>query len=725
MGIQDLKLSRRAALQGFAGFVVAMQLPLGRNPLALAQQAAEPFAPNAFVRVGTDNLVTILIKHIEFGQGPYTGLATLAADEMDADWAQVRAESAPANVALYANTGFGMQGTGGSSAVADSFEKMRRAGAAARAMLVAAAAETWGVPAAEIAVANGIVSHAASGKSSNFGDLAAKAGTMPTIDPASVTLKEASAFTMIGKDIDQGPVKRIDSAAKTNGSAIFTIDIRADNMLTVVVARSPRFGGKVAAFDDSAAKQVRDVVAIKQISSGIAVYAKGMWPALKARDLLKITWDDSAAEGRSSEAIFDEYKALARTAGTVAGTKGDAEAALAGAETVIEAEFVFPYLAHGPMEPLDGFIVWDGTTAKTRFGSQIQTGDQMAIAKVLGIGMENVFIDTMIAGGSFGRRAQGSMHLAVELAEVAKAVDPGTPVKLVWTREDDIRGGYYRPAYVHRLRGGVKDGKIVAWTGTIVGQSIMGGGPMAAAIQNGVDPTSVEGARELPYEIADFRSELHTTESPVSVLWWRSVGHTHTGYAVECFVDELLEAAGKDPVAGRLEMMAAQPRAAGVLQAVAKLANWTGPMAADGRARGVAVVESFGSFVAQIAEVSAGEGGVPKVHKVWCAVDCGIAVNPDVIRAQMEGGIGYGIGHALFAEVTLKDGLVVQGNFDTYRSLRINEMPDVEVTLGPTTETPPGVGEPGLPAVAPAVANAMARLGLGRPKRLPFVGGIV
>ena len=725
MGIHDVTLSRRAALQGFAGLVIAMQLPIGRSAAAQAQGVSAPFAPNAFVRVGADNIVTVLSKHIEFGQGPYTGLTTLAAEEMDADWAQMRAESAPANVQLYANLNMGAQGTGGSSAIANSFDQMRRAGAAARAMLVAAAAETWGVAASEITVAKGVVSHAATGKSASFGELAAKAATMPPIDPATVTLKDASAYTMVGKDIGQGPVKRIDSVGKTNGSAIFTIDIRAEGMLTVVVARSPRFGGKVASFDDAKARAVKGVVDVKQLSSGVAVYATGMWPALKGREALAITWDDSAAEGRSSEAILDSYKALATTAGPVAGTKGDANAALAAADKVIEAEYVFPYLAHAPMEPLDGYLEWDSKTAKARFGSQFQTGEHAAIAQVLGLPPESVSLETMIAGGSFGRRAQGTMHLAVELAEAAKAIGPGKPVKLVWTREDDLRGGYYRPAYVHRLKGGVKDGKITAWTGTVVGQSIMKGGPMAAAIQGGIDPTSIEGARELPYDIADFRAELHTTENPIPILWWRSVGHTHTGYAVECFIDELLEATGQDPVEGRLAMMSAAPRAAGVLKAVAKLANWTGPKGADGRARGVAVVESFGSFVAQIADVSAGSDGAPKIHKIWCAVDCGVAVNPDVIRAQMEGGIGYGIGHALFAEITLKDGLVQQTNFDSYRSLRINEMPEVEVVIVPSTEKPTGVGEPGLPAVAPAMANAMARLGLGRPKRLPFVGGIV
>jgi isoquinoline 1-oxidoreductase beta subunit len=332
----------------------------------------------------------------------------------------------------------------------------------------------------------------------------------------------------------------------------------------------------------------------------------------------------------------------------------------------------------------------------------------------------------MLAGGSFGRRAQVSQHLAAELAMVAKAIGPNRPVKLVWTREDDLTGGYYRPLFLHKLRGAVKDGKIAAWTDSIVGQSFFLGTPFEAmVVKNGIDSTMIEGANELPYEIADFACEVHTAKVGVPTLWWRSVGHTHTAYAVECFVDELLQAAGLDPVAGRLAMMGKEPRAMGVLKAVAELAKWNGPNPVEGRARGVAVVESFGSFVAQIAEVSLGSDGEPKVHKVWCAVDCGVAVNPDVIRAQMEGGIGFGIGQALYGEITLDAGKPVQTNFDSYRSLRIHEMPAVEVMIIASTEKPTGVGEPSVPPIGPAVANALARLGQVRPRQLPMVGGTV
>ncbi|MGH8222774.1 MAG: xanthine dehydrogenase family protein molybdopterin-binding subunit, partial [Woeseiaceae bacterium] len=460
---------------------------------------------------------------------------------------------------------------------------------------------------------------------------------------------------------------------------------------------------------------------IKQLPSGVAVYAHSTWPAIRARELLKITWDESAAEKRGSEQIIEQYRALARKPGVLAAEHGDTQTALGG-DGVIEAEFVLPYLAHAPMEPLDGYLRWDSQGAQARFGSQLQTPDQQAIAKVLGLPAERVAIETLFAGGSFGRRAQQDQQFAVELAEVAKAIGPGCPVKLVWTREDDIRGGYYRPIFVHRLRGVVREGKISAWSNTVVGQSLIKGTPFESfGYKDGLDSQMVEGASELPYEIPNFRCDAHIGEVGVPTLWWRSVGHTHTGFVVESFVDELLQAAGKDPVAGRLEMMGKAPREAGVLRAVAALAQWNGPGPVNGRARGVAVVKSFNSYVAQIAEVSIGDGGVPRVHKVWCAVDCGVAVNPDVIRAQMEGGIGFGVGHALFGEITLDEGRVVQSNFDTYRSLRMHEMPEIEVTIVPSTEKPTGVGEPGVPPAAPAVANALARLpGRARPRRLPL-----
>ena len=719
MTIHDRSLSRRAILKGGAGLALGIYIAHGGK--AFAQTPPAPasvnIAPNTFLVIKPDNTVTVLCKHIEFGQGPFTGMATLVAEELDADWAQMRAEHAPSNPVLYKNLVFGVQGTGGSSAIANSYEQMRKVGAAARAMLVSAAAAEWNVPAAEVTVEKGVIRHS-SGKEGRFGAFAEKAMQQPV--PADPKLKDPSAFRLIGRE---GAVKRLDSAIKSDGSAEFTLDIKDPDTLTALVARSPRFGGTVASFDASAALAVPGVVDVKRVPTGVAVYAKGFWPAKTGRDALKITWDDSKAESRGTAQLLTEFRTLSKTPGKTVKQEGDVDAAIAKGGRLIEAEYVFPYLAHAPMEPLNAFMKWEGATASARFGSQFPTPDHAAIAKVLGIGIDKVHLQTILAGGSFGRRAQQTVHVALELAEVVKAAGPGKPVKLVWTREDDMRGGYYRPFSIHRMRGVVRDGKIEAWSDTIVGQSIMKGSPFEAmTFKDGLDSTAYEGAHDIPYEVANFKCDLHQVDVGIPVLWWRSVGHTHTGYAVEAFVDELLQAAGQDPVEGRLAMMGKSPRHAGVLKAVAELADWKGAKTQSGRARGVAVVKSFDTYVAQIADVSMGEEG-PIVHKVWCAVDCGVAVNPDIIRAQMEGGIGFGLGHILYAEQTLDEGRPVAGNFDAYRSLRINEMPQIEVAIVRSTEKPTGVGEPGVPPIGPAVANAMAKLGLKRPAQLPIVQG--
>jgi isoquinoline 1-oxidoreductase subunit beta len=720
MTLHDRNISRRSVLTGGGALAIAFHLPrLARAQAGAALNA--PAMPNAFLRIGADNTVTVICKHVEMGQGPYTGLTTIVAEELDADWSQMRAESAPVNAKLYNNLTMGpIQGTGGSSAITNSYVQLRKAGAAARAMLVQAAAQAWNVSPAEITVSGGVLRHASSGRESKFGAFTEAASKLPV--PENPPLKDPSQFRLIGKE---GAVKKLDVPAKTNGAAQFTIDIREPDMLTVVVARPTRFNAKIASVDDIDARKIPGVIDVKTLPSGVAVYATGMWPALKGRDALRITWDEAGTEQRNTEQLVSEYRALAKTQGTIAAAHGDVASALKRAGKIIEAEFVFPYLAHAPMEPLDGFLKWDGARAVARFGCQFQTVEHARIAAVLGLKPEQVQIETLYAGGSFGRRAQPSAHHVAELAAAAKAIGPGRPVKLVWTREDDIRGGYYRPMFVHRLRGGLENGKIIAWSDTVVGQSFIKGTPFEAAmIKNGIDPLAVEGSSNIPYRIENFSCDLHLTDVGVPTLSWRSVGHTHTGYAVECFVDELLQTAGKDPVAGRLEMMEQNSRHAGALRAVADLAKWSGPSPKDGRARGVAVVEAFGSYIAQIAEISIGDGGEPRVHKVWCAVDCGVAVNPDVIRAQMEGGIGFGLGHILFAEVPLADGRPVPKNFDRYRSLRINEMPDVEVAIVKSSEHPTGVGEPGVPPIGPAVANALARLGLQRPRRLPMVQGV-
>ncbi|TKA95386.1 xanthine dehydrogenase family protein molybdopterin-binding subunit [Cereibacter changlensis] len=707
------QLSRRGFLAGTAGFTLALTLPLGGARAQTAAAAGStPFAPNAFVRIASDDTVTVMIKHLEMGQGPYTGLATLVAEELDADWSQMRAEGAPGNDALYANLLFGAQGTGGSTAMANSYMQMRKAGAAARAMLVEAAAAEWGVPAEEITVSAGKVAHP-SGKSSGFGALAAAAAGMAV--PEDPPVKDPKDFVLIGTDRP-----KLDSVAKANGTAGFTMDVYREGMLTVVVARAPKFGAKLRSVDDAAALQVKGVEMVREISSGVAVYATGTFAALKGRDALVLEWDESGAETRSSAQMLQDLSDAAKSGGAMVEEAGDA-GAIDGAAEVLEAEFRFPYLAHAPMEPLDAVIETKAGKAEMWFGSQFPSFDKPTAAGVLGMKPEDVQINVLLAGGSFGRRAQGSAHLAKEVAEVAKAAERDGVFKLVWTREDDLQGGYYRPATVHRLRAGIDaEGRIVGWENAVANQSIMAGTPMEATMQNGLDATSYEGSNDLPYDVGARRITWARVDSPVPVLWWRSVGHTHTAYAVEVFLDEVLEKAGKDPVQGRLDLMLPEAtRQRAVLEKVAEIANWSGRRA-EGKGYGVALAKSFGTYVAQILEVE-DRNGFPHVTQVWCAVDCGVAVNPNVIRAQMEGGIGYALGTALFNEITLGEGGgVEQHNFDGYRMLRISEMPKVEVAIIQSGEDPTGVGEPGVPPLAPALANAWRALTGQTVHQLPF-----
>jgi isoquinoline 1-oxidoreductase subunit beta len=667
-----------------------------------------------FVKIAPDNTVTVMVKHLEMGQGPYTGLATLVAEELDADWSQMRAEGAPADAERYKNLAFGIQGTGGSTAIANSYEQMRKAGATARAMLVSAAAQTWAVPPEQITAHKGVVRHAASGRQATFGELAEKAASQTP--PSTVKLKDPAQFTLIGKS-----APRLDSGAKSTGQALFTIDVQRPEALTVLVVHPPRFGAKATSVDDRAARGMRGIVDVKIIPQGVAVYANGFWAAKKARDALRIQWDETGAERRGTDELLAAYRAQALQPDATAMNRGNAASALKLAAKTIEAEYIFPYLAHAPLEPLDCAMELRNGACEAWFGCQLQTVDHKTIIKVMGLPESQVKLNTLFAGGSFGRRAQPSGDLAAEAAEALKALGRDASIKLVWTREDDIRGGRYRPFVLHRVRGAVdKGGSISAWEHSIVAQSIIKGSPFEAMMTDGLDPTTTEGASDMPYAIDNLRVTARTMDVGVPVLWWRSVGHTHTAYVTETFVDELLAAAGKDPVQGRLALLKGHPRHAGVLKAVARLAGWRGAKVGPNRARGVAVHKSFETYVAQIAEVSRGSDGMPKVEKVWCAVDCGVAVNPDNIKSQMEGGIGFGLGAVLFDEITLDAGRVVQANFNDYRMLRINEMPTVEVHVVPSTEKPTGVGEPGVPPIGPAVANAWRVLTGKTVRHLPF-----
>ena len=646
---------------GAAGLVVGFGwLPATRAsaaaPLAsTAAPIAAPLTPNAFVRVGSDNLVTIVCKHHEMGQGNTTGLATLAADELDADWSLVRTEYAPSNPKVYNNLAFGeLQGTGGSTAIANSFEQMRSAGATARAMLVAAAADAWKVPAAEIKTSNNVLSHA-SGKRATYGEMAVAAGRMEV--PKNVVLKTPAQFTLIGKDMVGGKkaTPRVDSPSKCDGSAVYTIDMKLPGLLTAVIAFPPSFGAKVVSFDASEALKVKGVTDVVQVPEGVAVVGTGTWAAIKGRKALKVQWDESAAASLDTDALLTQYRALASQPGTPFTKPAATEPAPKAAVKTIEAVYEFPFLAHAAMEPMN-CVAWlhDGML-ETWAGHQFPTFDQMFAAKAANLPPEKVVLHTLVSGGSFGRRANSWSDFTVAAVNVAVAIKGKAPVRLQFSREDDTGAGLYRPAYVHAVKVGLDaSGKVVGWKHTVVGQSIMAGGPMAMMIKDGIDPTSVEGVSPTVYAIPAMTGELHSPVLPVRPLWWRSVGSTHTAFVMETMMDELAVAAGTDPLTFRLGLLEKSPRAAAVLKLAAEKAGW-GKALPGGSAQGIAVHESFGSFVAQVAEVSLKNGKV-KVERVVCAVDCGVAVNPDVIRAQMEGCIGFGLGAMLYSEVEVKGG---------------------------------------------------------------------
>jgi isoquinoline 1-oxidoreductase beta subunit len=713
--------SRRRFLQGAAGLTLAIYLPASTAAAESRKAAVTAFEPNAFLRITADNNVTVISKHLEMGQGTYTGLATIVAEELDADWSQVHVEGAPADAKRYNNLFWGpAQGTGGSTAIANSWEQLRKAGASARAMLVAAAARQWKVPAAEIIVAGGVVMHQASGRKASFGQLArAAADEMP---PAEVVLKDPKDFKLIGTR-----VPRKDSVAKTTGKAVYTQDIRLPGMLTAVVAHPPRFGATVKSFDAAKARAVKGVIDVVQIPTGVAVLARDTWSAKKGRDALVVEWDETRAFKLGSEQILAQYRELAKSPGLVAARTGDADKAVATAARTLEASYDFPYLAHAAMEPMncvvalgkDGCDVWNG--------EQMHTADQAALAKLFGLAPEKVRINTLYAGGSFGRRANKDSDYPLEAAHIVKAIDGRAPVKLVWLREDDMRAGYFRPLFHHRLWAGLDDqGELVGWHHRLVGQSILAASPFAAMVKDGIDGASVEGASNLPYAIPNLLVELHTpTDIKVPVLWWRSVGSTHTAFSTECFIDELAQAAGKDPVAWRLSMLEKHPRHAAVLKLAADRAGWSTPLpagkAGERRGRGVALHESFRTTVAEIAEVTVQENGSYRVDRVVCAVDCGVAINPDVIRAQVEGSVGFALSTVLQGgAITLTDGKVDQANFDDFPLVTIANMPRVEVHIVPSAVAPTGIGEPGVPPLAPAVANALAAATGKRVRQLPI-----
>ncbi|WP_425405731.1 molybdopterin cofactor-binding domain-containing protein [Hwanghaeella sp.] len=715
----SIQTSRRTLLKGAAASSIALVIGMRANGTFAAAPTVAHLNP--FVSISDDGVVHVIIKHFEMGQGTTTGLATLVAEELDADWNRVAVHFAPADKEKYKNLFFGAQGTGGSTAMANSYMQYRQAAAAARAVLVQAAAEMWNVPASQITISGSVLK--AGDKRADFGEAAVKASGLTA--PENPVIKDPSEFRLIGLD----RLPRKDSHLKTTGLATFAMDVKVPGMVYAVLIRSPRFGGKLVSFDASGAESIPGFVGAKALPTGaaIAVYGKNTWAAIQARDAITADWDFSAAENRSTDELTAYHHSLLDTPQFEAVEGADrsaTEAAVAAADQVIETELTFPFLAHAPMEPLNCVIEPTETGIRVHDGCQFPGAVKPTLAHVLEMDPEQIEIRTVYAGGSFGRRATTNADYQVEAAMAFAMLGRKTPVKLVWTREDDIKGGYYRPMFAHRVRVGLKGGKISAWDHRVAGKPIIKGTPfesLAMPPGSQVDATSVEGVNDSHYAIPAMSVGLSDAETQVPVLWWRSVGHTHTAFAMETTIDQVAEALGKDPVAYRLELLSDggkdQERLAGVLKLAAEKAGWGNP--SPGRHQGIAVHKSFNTYVAEVVEVSVNEGAV-KIEKVVCAVDCGTAVNPDVIRAQMEGGIGYGLGHVIRNRITLTEGEVDQFNFPDYEPLRINEMPVVEVHIVASAEAPTGVGEPGVPPVGPALANAIYAATGTRVSRLPM-----
>ena len=722
------KLTRRDFIRatGLAGggLMLAIGLPGGRGlggRLALAQPAEQaPYPPAAFVRIGADDSVTVLINKLEFGQGVFTSMAMLIAEELDCDWSRVRAEHAPA-AKVYSHPGFGIQMTGGSQSIASSWAQYRTIGATARLMLIQAAARQWNVAPERIDTRAGVLIEIGGKKRrASFGSLAEAAMKLPV--PARAGIKaDPKDFDLIGK-----PTRRIDARDKVNGRAEYAIDKKLPGMRIAVVARPPLFGGRMSKLDAEKAKTFKGVVAVIPVQvdrggTGAAVIADGYWPAAQARELLAIEW--VLPPGVSSSEQLAQYRQLARQPGLPARRDGSAEA-LAAAARRLDAEFSFPYLAHAAMEPLSCVVDLQPDRMTVWCGSQFQTIDQVLAASAAGLQPEQVELVTTFAGGGFGRRANPASDYVVEAVRVAREMKKAgidAPVKVIWSREDDMRGGYYRPMHVHRVSVGL-DGKGMpsAWQHVIVGQSILKGTVFEKhLVKDGVDATMTEGVVDTPYRLPNMQVSVHHPEANVPVLWWRSVGHTHTAFVMETLIDEMAAAAGKDPIAYRLELLdAGHPRHRAVLNLVREKSDWNRPPP-KGRARGVAVHESFDSVCAHVVEVTVEDKRI-RVHRVTSAIDCGIAVNPLGVEAQVQSALVYGLSAALYGKITLADGRVEQSNFSDYPALRIDEMPQMTVHIVPSTAAPTGVGEPGTPPIAPAVANAVFAATGKRLRNLPF-----
>ncbi len=715
------ELSRRSFIQlttaATGGLLISLYLD---KPLLVAQQPPPPkvYPPDAFVHVRRDGHVVITVNRLEFGQGVQTSLPMILADEMDADWSKVIAELAPAGD-VYKDPLFGIQMVGGSGSIAHSFQQYRELGAKTRAMLVAAAADAWKVTPNQCRTENSVV-YGPGNRSARYAELADDAAKKPV--PQNVKLKNASEFRLIGKR-----VPRLDSRSKCDGSQKFGLDLDLPGMKIALVAHPPVFGGRVKSIDDRDARSldgVRDVFEIPLAKgSAVAVVADRFWTAKQARDRLKIDWDLSGLEHADTVQLLAKYKQMATTDGNVAINRGDAKMmdSIPRANRIV-AEYEFPFLAHAPMEPLNATVKFEGDKAEAWVPSQFQTMDQMVIAEVLGLKPDKVTFHTEFAGGGFGRRATTDSHIPREAALIAKRLR-GAPVKLIWSREDDVRGGYYRPMHVHRVEIGIgRDGIPVAWRHVVVGQSLLAGTPFAMMIKDGVDETAVEGTKDTSYEIPNFRVTAHHPTVNVPVLWWRSVGHTHNAFVMETLVDELAARAKVDPIAYRQKLLKADAKKLrSVLELLDQKSNWRKTLP-RGRAAGIACHESFDTAVACAVEVSI-ENKRPRIHRATVAVNCGLAVNPLSVESQFQGGLGFGLTQLVAkGAITLKDGHIEQRNFDGYAPPYIIDVPTmIDVHIVPSTEPPTGCGEPPVPVISPAVVNALSRLTGKRYRTLPLV----
>ncbi len=710
MNARTLNSSRREFLKtsvaAGGGLVIGFTLP---GASRLAQAAGKETPMSAYLRIATDGSITVVCGLSEMGQGVHTAIPMLIAEELDADWSRVRVEQAGVDQA-FANPIFGMQATGGSTSVRGHWEPMRKAGAAARSMLIAAAADTWKADAADCRTEKSMVIHK-DGRKLGYGRLAGKASKQKP--PAAPTLKDPGQFTLLGKS----GTRRLDSAAKSTGRAKYGLDVYVPGMLTAVIARPPVLGGKVVSVNDARAKAVPGVRQVLQIGSGVAVLADGYWAAKLGRDALEIQWDRGPNASLSSEGISKALAAGATAGGAVGRNEGDFKGAAPAKR--IDAEYEAPYLAHSCMEPLNCTAWVRGGEVEIWAGTQSQGPAQGILSQVAGVAPGKVKVNTMYLGGGFGRRfAPDPIIDATILSKMS-----GKPVKLVYSREDDTRGYFYRPASVTRMSGGLDaSGRANLFTASVASPSIMEGSHFMKLPPDGVDEFGVEGIRDCPYDIPNLHVEYSRQEpGGIQVWFWRSVGHSQNSFFLESFIDEMAHAAGKDPFEFRRSLLEKQPRCKGALDLAAEKAGWGKPLPA-GVHRGIAVVFSFGSWCAEVAEVSVAADGTPKVHRVVAAVDCGMTVNPDIVKRQIESAIVYGLTAALYGKITFKDGGVEQSNFHDYRMLRMNEMPQVEVHIVPSKEAPGGIGEPGTPPIAPAVANAIFAATGKRIRKLPLLG---